>query len=228
MREEKPIHPAWVQNTAQRSMLLSVTSRLRIQEACVGTMDRPRDEVIEIPKDNRSIYRQTYLHKKQNVTCTQKSTFVIYYCMLFTRIFFLLLRKLSYELILCKFFHVILQDIHISCTYLVLHLLLLFCSVPVYQVPVVVRRCTGRETEDNSSPSWGHPQQAFLGPGLASDRRSLDLLTRGEPVFSPHSGPGGGPRWSYRGWTSLALSHCCSHISQTQALDPGSLEECSV
>lgn len=67
-------------------MLLSVTSRLRIQEACVGTMDRPRDEAIEIPK-YESIYRQTYLHKKQ-MLLVLKSTFVIYYCMLFTRIFF--------------------------------------------------------------------------------------------------------------------------------------------
>lgn len=73
-----------------------------------------------------------------------------------------------------------------------------------------------------------HPQQAFLGPGLASGSQiSGSLDTRGTFVFSP-SGPGGGPRWSYRGWTSLALSHCWSHISQTQALDPGSLEECSV
>ena len=109
--------------------LLSVTSRLRIQEACVGTMDRPRDEATEIPKDNRSIYIHTYLHKKQNVICTQNKLLWFITACFSPEFFFLLLRKLSYELILCKFFHIILQDIHISCTDLVLHLLWLFCSL---------------------------------------------------------------------------------------------------
>lgn len=91
-----------------------------------------------------------------------------------------------------------------------LFLLLLFCSVPVYQVPVVVRRCTGRRQKTIALLHGGTPAGLPQGQAWLQIHRSLDLLDRGEPCSLP-SWAWGGPRWRLRGfWTSLALSHCCS------------------
>ena len=103
--------------------------------------------------------------------------------------------------------------------------LLLFCSAQ-FTKRLWLSGAAWEGRRNNSFPSCG-PSPAGLTRARPRAQISQSPDT-GRALVRSCSGAGGGPRWSGRGWTSLALSLCCPRISQTLILDPDSLEECSV